>query len=347
MLIAALLLASTPASARSLELVATTALGTPVPEHADRRIGWNGHVDYVQWVGDKIVCGGSSGFLRCYDPATKREAWSAQLDGEVGCLSVAAEKDRIFVLIRPREVLGDNVIQELRASDGQQLRSISTDSLRRQSKRSRLAPNRLAWIPLADQLFVTLHAEKYDENGMLLDVGTLRKTATIKCDGFVTEIAAAKGQYIVTLSSRNNIRIWDVQAGKEAFRFGNDEEVEVDVPFISNAMFDGERTLVYTVDDSWATGTVYVHDIVDKRQLARFDSRNGHVVMDIDVRRGRIALTGTERGLTVVDLRGAVLADKERVALQRNVSIAYSADGNRLAIGSWDNTVRVFELKEQ
>lgn len=179
---------------------------------------------------------------------------------------------------------------------------------------------------------------------MLFDARTFKKAATMKCDGFVTEITPV-GRFIVTLSHRNNIRIWDTKAGKEIFKKGKDEEAAIDAPFTSNAMFDGEHTLVYTVDNSWATGKVFVHAILANKETASFDSRNGHVVMDVDFAHGRIALTGTNRKLTVVDLTGRVIADKDAVTFQRNISIAFSPNGERLAIGSWDNTVRIFELK--
>ncbi len=159
---------------------------------------------------------------------------------------------------------------------------------------------------------MTSFAQTYGENGLLLDNTSLKITATIKCDGFAVKITTpVGGRFIVTVSNRNNARIWDMKLGKEIFKVGQDKEVAADQPAISNAMFDGERTLVYTVDNSWGKGKVIVHDIAANKELARFDARNGHVVMDVDFTRGRIALTGTERSLTVTDLTGRVIVSKE------------------------------------
>ncbi len=332
MLLAVIGLMFAPMTVSSQDIVAIATLGTPVPQHAGRRVGWDGHVEYVQWAGDSVVCGGRSGFLRYYDPKTKRRMWSAQMQGEIDSLAVASGKDRLYVLTKSQDLLGDSVIHELRLSDGKKSRKLKIDH-----------PNRIAWFPLAEQLVVTTFSDKYGENGVLFDSRTLKKAATMKCDGFVTEITPV-GRFIVTLSHQNNIRIWDTKTCKEIFKNGNDEQAPIDAPFTSNAMFDGERTLVYTVDNSWATGKVVVHDILADKETASFDSRNGHVVIDVDFAHGQIALTGTSRNLTVVDLSGRVIADKEAVALQRNVSVDFAPDGKQLAIGSWDNTVRVLEL---
>ncbi len=137
-----------PLSAGADELTVIAALGTPVPEHADREANWAGHVDYVQWSGDNIICGGRSGFVRCYDPKTKQQLWSARPDGELDSLSVAG--NHMFILTRSRELLGGCVIQELRASDGKQIRTLSTNQLARLAGISRFSPCRIAWLPVSD-----------------------------------------------------------------------------------------------------------------------------------------------------------------------------------------------------
>ena len=279
--------------------------------------------------------------MRCYDPATKRQLWFSVLENEIDSFSVASTKDRLYVLDNT------NAIHVFRLSDGKKTSVVTWDQLRQNAGRLLAAPCRLAWIPDADQLLVTTHSQMYGENGILFDAATFKKAATMKCDGLVTEITTtADGRFIVTVSHSNNVRIWDTNTGKEVFKVGENERPATDAPFISNAMFDGDRTLVYTVDDSWLTGKVFVHDILANKELASFDSRNGHVVMDVDFAHSRIALTGTERGLTVCDLTGKVIADKAEVTWQRNVAIAFSATGKRLAVGSLDHTVRVFDLRE-
>ena len=169
----------------------------------------------------------------------------------------------------------------------------------------------------------------------------------VKSDGHTKDAKTTPdGRFIVTLPGGNTVRIWDTKFREDIFKLGDNEDVPTDAPFISNAMFDGNRTLVYTVDDSWSRGKVFVHDIQADKELAKFGSRNGHAVMDVDFSRGRIALTGTEKSLTVLDLAGNIIAEKAAVTSQRNVAIAFSPNGKRLAIGSNDATVRIFDLVE-
>jgi len=171
--------------------------------------------------------------------------------------------------------------------------------------------------------------------------------ARAKSEGSVTVRPTRNGSNILTLSHANNIRIWSLDQTREIFKMGEDKVAAIDAPFTSNAVFDGDKTLVYSIDNSWATGRVYVYDIQKKKEEARFNSRNGHLEMDVDFTTSRIALTGTSKSLTLVDFSGRVLAERKNAADQRVVAVSFSPDGNRLALGSWDNTVRIFDTKKE
>ena len=68
--------------------------------------------------------------------------------------------------------------------------------------------------------------------------------------------------------------------------------------WVSHALADsrlrdgGGDTIVYTRDNSWYTGTVFVHDLKTDKAKS-FDARNGHIELDVSFRERRIALTGT------------------------------------------------------
>jgi hypothetical protein len=68
--------------------------------------------------------------------------------------------------------------------------------------------------------------------------------------------------------------------------------------------------------------------------------------MDVDFAKRRIVLTGTETGLTVVDFAGKEIAHLPKATLQRNTAVEFSPSGKQILVGSWDNTVSVFTLKE-
>ena len=210
-----------------------------------------------------------------------------------------------------------------------------------------LVPYRVTWVPVAQKLLV-FTSDANGGNGLLLDGESFENGATIQTEDFVKRCSTdCSGRFVVTVSGRDNVHIWDTKAAKEIFECGQNKVPAVDAPFISNAMFDGDRVLIYTVDNSWGTGTVVVQDVLANQEKARFNSRNGHVVMDVDFAHKRVALTGTERRLSVLDFSGNLFADKGSVTFQRNAAISFSPDGNLLAVGSWDNTIRIFEIKER
>lgn len=119
----------------------------------------------------------------------------------------------------------------------------------------------------------------------------------------------------------------------------------IDAPFFSHIRHDGAKTLICTRDNSWSTGQVQVHDLVTK-EVKAFDAANGHIEMDVDFQRRRIVLTGTSKGLLLTDFDGKVLANAKEATLQRNACVEFSPSGNRVLVGSWDNTVSVFEIVE-
>jgi WD40 repeat protein len=325
------------AAAMSQEIDAIASFGTPVPERAG---GWKGHVDYLQWAGGAIVCGGKTGFLRCFNVETKQQRWAAQLKSEVRSIAVAIATGQVFALDDA------NDIHVFGLTDGKESDLISSGKLATLCEKKFVVPSNIAWIRDAEQILVTNYSETYGDNGFLFQTTPFKKAATIKSDGHVREITTdASGRFIVMQSRRDNIRIWDTKAGREIFKLGKDEDLVIDGPFVSHAIFDGQHTLVYTVDNSWATGKIFVYDIMAGTVTAQFDSRHGHVVMDVDFVHGRIALTGTNRTLIILDLSGKVIADKPAATWQRNVAVAFSPNGERLAVGSWDNTVRVFAMK--
>jgi WD domain, G-beta repeat len=327
-----------PVAVQAEKWEAVAALGSPVPERLDGR---EGSVDFVHWVGDSIVCAGRSGFARRFDPETRRELWSAKLKGDAQCRSFAGSKDRLYLID------DGGGVHVFRCADGVEIETRTQQQFSDLLGTDFVIPYRVTWVPVAEKLLVFTSAAKVG-TGLLLDGTTFAKAATIKTGDFVRFVSTdATGRFAITVTDKDNIQIWDLQAAQEIFKCDQNETPAVDAEFTSNVQFDGDRTLVYTVDNSWSTGTVVVHDILANQEKARFNSRNGHVVMDVDFVHQRIALTGTERRLTILGLAGNVIADKESVTFQRNVAIAFSPDGSKLAIGSWDNTVRIFGISKK
>lgn len=335
-LAAILLLVTTGAFAIDLEPIAV--IGTPV---GGLDGAWQGHVDFLAWLdADTLVFAGESGFVKCYSLRAHSEAWSAAVGDKIH--NIAAGQGSLFLLDE------HETIHILDAASGKRVRTISREAVAKSAGVPSLLPNNLAYVPQRNLLLVASYSENYGENTFLMDSRSFKVVGRIRSEGFLTKMSPSQdGSHIITLSNPDNIRLWSLDLRREVFNMGKNELGAIDAPFTSNAAFDGKRSLVYSVDNSWATGTLHVYDTQQKIELACFDSRNGHLEMDVDFRTLRVALTGTSRNLTLVDFSGRVLAERKKAADRRIVAVKFSPDRTRLALGSWDNSVRVFEIKDQ
>jgi len=334
-LILAFVLAAMVTHATALEPIAV--VGSPVE---GRKEAWQGHVNFVTWLdADTLAYAGESGFVKCYTLAKRSEQWERTLNVKISQL--AAGKGHLFLLDE------DGGIHVLAGSTGENVKQLDSKGIATLAGADFLIPNSIAWVPGRNALLVSTYSREYGDNSFLLDGQSFQLLARAKSEGSVTVRPTRNGSHILTLSHANNIRIWSLDQTREIFKMGEDKVAAIDAPFTSNAVFDGDKTLVYSIDNSWATGRVYVYDIQKKKEEARFNSRNGHLEMDVDFTTSRIALTGTSKSLTLVDFSGRVLAERKNAADQRVVAVSFSPDGNRLALGSWDNTVRIFDTKKE
>lgn len=333
-IITVLLFATTIASAADLEPV--VVIGTPV---ADRAEAWKDHVNFVAWIDDDtMVFAGESGFIKCYSVREKSERWAKTIDAKIRQLD--AGNGRLFLLDA-----GDTV-HVLAAAKGETVKRLGRKDLEAIAGADFLIPNNLAWVPGRNALMVSMAAEGYGDNSFLLDGESFKLLGRVGSDGFVTDVCVTRdGSHVVARSHADTIRIWSMGEAREVFKMGKGKGIVIDGEFISNATFDGKGTLVYSVDNSWATGTVHLHDIRQGKEIARFDSRNGHLEMDVDFASSRIALTGTSKELVIVGFDGRPVGARKNASDQRIVAVKFSPDGRRVAVGSWDTTARIFEIK--
>ena len=329
-----LLVANTRAFAVELKL--HSVIGTPVE---GRKEGWQGHVDFIAWLDDEtIVYAGKSGFIKYHSLDQQAEKWSTRVEGNL-CQLVKG-RDHLFVLD------DDGTVHVLEKAGGKMLKRLDKGTFETITGLPLFRPVNIAWVPKHNAMLISEFSEEYGEHLFLIDDQTFEVVGRAKSEGFLTQIHPTHtGSHIVSLSHKNNIRIWSIDEKREVFLMGENMFAGIDASFTSNAFSDGNKTLVYSVDDSWSTGDVHIFDTNQKIELVQFDSRNGHLEMDVDFMSSRIALTGTKQNLTIVDFKGRVLAELENVADQRVASVKFSPRRNRIAIGSWDNTLRVFEFK--
>jgi WD40 repeat protein len=337
MRVVAVLLLLVGTAARAAELEPLVVIGTPMPDGAE---AWERHVNFVVWLDDHAVAfAGEAGFVKCYDLAKKSERWSKAIDGKIRRL--AAGEGNLFVLDER------GTVHMLTAATGERVRQLDAKALATIAGADFVIPKHIAWLPVRNALVLTSFSREDDDNSLVLDGRTFRLIGRAKTGDYLRGVwPTLDGSHIVTTAGANRIRIWSIEQSREVLSLGDDQGIVIDGPFVSNAAFDGKSTLVYSVDNSWATGTVRVYDTTQKKEVARFDSRNGHVEMDVDAAWSRIALTGTSEALVLVGLDGRVHATRKDAAEQRIIAVKFSPDGKRVAVGSWDTTARVFDIKE-
>jgi len=64
----------------------------------------------------------------------------------------------------------------------------------------------------------------------------------------------------------------------------------------------------------------------------------------VDFERSLLALTGTSENLLITNFKGESLAEFKNAAEGRILAVKFSPNGKFIAVGSRDNTVRVFAL---
>ena len=324
-----------------LDLEPISTIGSPFTKVTASNVkeAWNGCVEFIIWSdSDTIVYAKKNGLLKCYSISHKAEQWTQE--SKIKVLDLALGSSFLFVLGE------DKNIHTFNLADGKLEETLTQKQLTAIVGSEYWSPAKITTIPSTNQIVVANSTKEYSDNTYLLDVKPLKLLGKLKSEGFVYEIhISSTGGHVVTTTS-NNIRVWDLSQKREIFHLGDHKSIPIDAPFISDAMFDGGGILIYSIDNSWSTGTIHVYNIVKDKDVYTFDSLNGHLAMDVDWKRKRIALTGLSRHLYVVDFAGNVLAVLKNASEERIMVVKFSPDGSKIAFGGLDNTVRVFSLKE-
>lgn len=332
-------LASLPVAAE--EIVRTHHLGAAHAEPLkQKRV-------FVGWLDENTLVYSTNGRVVCYDIEGKREKWVIP-DTYPCALSVEPEAKRVAIVQRERALwekknsLPDckNWLAILDASNGKVLSQLRETQLRRQVPLS--VPRDLDFTSsgvvacgLSDK-FATVVGPELS--------GNVRR---IKIESFTTEMTVSPdGKQLTTVSNRNYVCVQDIATGEKTYSLGDPKAnlPAIDAPFVSHAQFDGKQVLIHTVDSGWGNGQVHVTDITNGK-AARFNARNGHIEMAVDFKRTQIALTGTSKHLTILRFDGTEVAELKNATKARNDCVAFSPAGKRIAVGCYDRTVSVFEIR--
>jgi hypothetical protein len=288
-----------------------------------------------------VFAGGEPGVVRAFKLGDRKPAWLVELSGKIREIAGGVDSPYVYILGENNNLYGFDKV------DGRERFRFNTDQLATKPSVHRFRPYQMAWVPVRRQLLLLDSLHESGDNGLLLNAECQEQVGTMRAEHFLCGTAVdSSGRFVTTTTNMNTIQIWDLQEKREIYNLGEARESAIDAPFVSNAVYGADGTLIFTVDDSWATGTVEIGKPRTDEALAEFGSRNGHVEIDVDFAHERLALVGTERALTIVDFDGDVLSELQNATAQRSTVVRFSPDGSRVAVGSWDTSVRVFEIAD-
>ncbi len=335
---------------QAAEFKLTRRHGEPI---ADRKEAWNRHIESASWVDeDKVVFHSRPRTIACLSVETSKIVWSIEAPEEIIDWSVSRGTKRLAYL-HADGAFADRQITILDCVDGKKIQGLDGTKLAQFLGLDDVIPTRLAFFPSDGRLLVYDSEFAFGRNGHILDATYTRVDSSFEIDAWPREISLSPdGKRVAVIADDSVFCIRDLKEDRDVFFRGTRvlkepliHTLTIDAPFFSHLRHDGRDRVIYTEDDSWGTGQVFVSDL-DGKNLKSFDARNGHIEIDVAFDKKRMALTGTSADLTLMDLDGNVLAHKENVTMQRNVSVEFCPTGKRVLVGSWDSTVSIFAIVE-
>ena len=312
----------------------------------DRRAAWSGHIEFASWVDqDHIVYATRSGEICCISIKDRKAHWTVPSIGEISDWSISRETKRLAVLT------DEDVTCVIDCANGKKLFSADQDRIAQLLQLRHVIPTRLVITPNDGRLVICNFSTFYGRNGYILAPTYDKLLSSFDIDATPRAITISRdSDRMGVIAADQVLCIREIDSGREVFFRGTRIKVKpdwltatIDAPFFSHLRHDGDNTLVYTRDNSWSTGEVFVHD-TDTDTVESFDARNGHIELDVSFKSQRIALTGTSTDLTILDFHGKLIAHAKKVSLQRNACTEFSPTEDRILVGSWDNTLSVYSI---
>ncbi|MGB7325121.1 MAG: WD40 repeat domain-containing protein [Rubripirellula sp.] len=321
--------------------------GTAISE---RGRAWARRVDFATWIDDEFVVFFAEHKVSCLSTVSGRIEWVIKDVKDIHDWSVSRSAKRLAYIEDAGFVEGYRICV-VDCQTGEKIFTAARARVDQIVQEKNAMPIRIALAPDDGRLLVCMFSTFYGRNVFLLDPSYTSVEKSFQIDAFPRQVKfSPNGQRVAIVANDNVLCIHDLVSDRDVFFRGTriTEKPDsiggaVDVPFFSHCLDSGEDLFVYARDNSWATGRMFVQNLKTKKS-ASFDARNSHIEMDVLFKEKRIALTGTSTDLTVLDFDGNVVAHKKGVTKQRNRSVEFSPSGDRVLIGSWDNTLSVYSL---
>lgn len=318
--------------------------GKPI---ADEKTAWPGHIDFASWIDDEsIVFASPSGNVTCISLKDDKVKWTLPNVINIRSWSVSRRTKRLAYLA------GNNV-SVIDCVDGKALVSMDSEQLARLLGLPYATPSQLAITPDDGRLILYNFSMSYGRHGYVLDPSYTKVLSCFHLDASPRELSLSpKAGRIAVVADKEVLCVRDIVADRDVFFRG--ERIQkapetithtIDVPFFSHLRDGDSNEIVYTEDNCWSYGRVFVHNIKTKN-VKSFSARNGHIELDVSFSSQRIVLTGTSRDLDLLSFDGTQLAHAEKPTLQRNMCVEFSPSGRQVLLGSWDNTLSILQISE-
>lgn len=300
----------------------------------------------AKWIDDeRIVICPTDDVVSCVETATGKLVWTRKLTPDDSTLLVSRGSQRVA----RRERYGSFAVFDARSGE---LIFDSDDAPWEELLGERhVRPSLKAIHPIDGRLLVVEPGLKYGLHAHLLDASISRIERTYGIDALSSDVSFSPNGKRFSVIAHGDVRcVTDLDSGKDVYLVGPrrlDESESlvftIDAPFCSSLSHDGDDRIVYAIDNSWATGTVFIHTI-STRETIKFGSRNGHVVLDVDWQSQRIALGGTSKDLTLLDFDGKELAELKNAVDSRIMSIEFSPSKRQVLLTDQNMIATIFEI---
>lgn len=302
----------------------------------------------------------SKGGLVCLSLESKLPVWTLKTPADVRDWSVSRKSQQI-AFHASEESFGESSVSVIDAKTGKSVFEAYRSKLTRLIKKEYVNLWTVGLSPGGERLLLINSSRKFDRSGFAFDPRHPDKVTTFQVDPLVRELNfSPDGKRIAYIAAGSDggqsesqvLAVRSIDTDEDVFLQGKRVLIDpkiyggtIDAAFYSHIRHDGQNLLLFSEDNSWSTGQIFLRGLTTGKDKT-FDGRNGHIELDVRFDLKRIALTGTSTNVTVLDFDGKVIAEKKHATADRNVWIEFSPAGDRLLVGSWDNTVRVFRIVE-
>ncbi len=326
------------------ELPLVFRLGKPISDHEADPDGW---IEFASWVDEECIVYLSRGNVTCISTKDRRVQWVVRDVGKIQDWSVSRGAKRLAILT-------DNFVTSvIDCSSGKALFTVDSNHLATVLGLEHVTPTRVAISPTDGRLFVCSFSQHYGRNGYILDPSCTKLLSTFAVDAAPRKLSVSpSGRRLAVVAAEDVLCVTDLIEDREVFFQGTrvrensgSRTRSIDSPFFSHLRDNDGEELVYSLDNSWGTGEVFIHNVATKK-VHSFDGKNGHIELDVSFASRRLVLTGTSTDLTVLDFDGNMIAERKKAAMNRITSVEFSPSEDRILIGSWDNTLAVFSMRQ-